>query len=852
MRKKTSATEMKPAGTRDEADTAPGEGEKSLETRHRNLVYEQQLYHIELDMQNKELIRAQAVIEESRAKYCELFDSAPVGYVTIDEKGIIREANLTIAKKLNLERDFLLGKPFLVHLMAEDRDTYYSHLKRMFREKEPQVCEVRLVTGEGREFAALLESACTGEGVCRTAISDISTYRNAANILDAVNIGIIVLDMTGRVISLSQALEKITGYGREKIQRNKISTLARKFVKKSDRRRVEGQLSQALKERIIDIPPFCLIAKGGREVPVSAGISYVRDAHGKASQVIVALQDITTLVKRDRDLQHSHDFQKDLNSLLRLSLLDISLQVTLERALSIVLSLPWAGAMRKGSIALIEGDPERLVIKAHRELSREHLELCGNIPIGTCLCGKAAQTKKVQFASHVGTSHEIRSKNMEPHGHYCIPIRSFDKVFGVLNIQLDDGHQRDQREVDFLLTAANTLASLIQRKSNERPPAEKTTEAAIANSLMEIYPGALVSLTPEGKITDANGKIESYTGVPRESLIETDFCAYFTQPDKAKNGCEETLKKGAVRNYELEIMHREGRTIPVVMNASVCRNEAGKVIGALAGASDISGKKLSERKLRENNELLVQSEKLAAIGEMALVTSHELSQSLAHIAFIVEVLEAIVKRGRSPAKELLTELTAAKENISRATDIVKGLSELSQADTGEPGPLDIGISIDNSIRILGRQLRESAIELRIDRPSHAVMAVASPNGLSQVIVNLLSHARCSLEECSDSMKRTIDLKVIQAERTVTLLLHDNGMGMPEKHLSRLFDPFSPVRDSRKGTGLGLSLSKKIIERFGGTLKAESREGLGTTMTITLHRAQAPLQPGRYPGRLKAL
>lgn len=141
-------------------------------------LHELQVHQIELEMQNEELRRAQAEVEAARARYFDLYDMAPVGYLTLSEQGLILEGNLTAATLLGVSRSMLKNLPISRLILKEDQDIYYLHRKRLLELGEPQECELRLVNGNGECLWALLRGTVArsedGALVCRTAVSDIS------------------------------------------------------------------------------------------------------------------------------------------------------------------------------------------------------------------------------------------------------------------------------------------------------------------------------------------------------------------------------------------------------------------------------------------------------------------------------------------------------------------------------------------------------------------------------------------------------------------------------------------------------------------------------------------------------
>jgi diguanylate cyclase (GGDEF)-like protein/PAS domain S-box-containing protein len=146
------------------------------------LIHKLQVHQIELEMQNEELRKAQTEIEESRSRYSDLYDFAPVGYFTFDKNGLILEANLTAAKDLGVARNVLVNKPFLVYVAVADREIFNSHLQKVFKSDNRQTCEIRLKQKEGSVFYAQLESIIAGESsgnnICRTSAIDITKLKS--------------------------------------------------------------------------------------------------------------------------------------------------------------------------------------------------------------------------------------------------------------------------------------------------------------------------------------------------------------------------------------------------------------------------------------------------------------------------------------------------------------------------------------------------------------------------------------------------------------------------------------------------------------------------------------------------
>ncbi|MGA3118713.1 MAG: PAS domain-containing sensor histidine kinase [Syntrophobacteraceae bacterium] len=147
------------------------------------LIHELRVHQIELEMQNEELRNVQTQLEESRARYADLYDFAPLSYFTFDEQGRIIEVNLTGAKQLGIERGNLINIPFVTIVVKSDWKGFFSHLKKIFDTREDDTCEVGLKVKDGGEFYARLDSifleSANGTVSCRTSVTDISERKRA-------------------------------------------------------------------------------------------------------------------------------------------------------------------------------------------------------------------------------------------------------------------------------------------------------------------------------------------------------------------------------------------------------------------------------------------------------------------------------------------------------------------------------------------------------------------------------------------------------------------------------------------------------------------------------------------------
>jgi PAS domain S-box-containing protein len=178
----------------------------------------------------------------------------------------------------------------------------------------------------------------------------------------------------------------------------------------------------------------------------------------------------------------------------------------------------------------------------------------------------------------------------------------------------------------FIITASTVghLSVTAKRRAAEAEAERKAARLASAynRSLIEASLDPLVTIGPDGKITDVNAATETVTGHTRVELIGTDFSDYFTDPEQARAGYQQAFREGFVRDYALELRHRDGHITSVLYNASVYRDDSGKVLGVFAAARDITERKRAEEALRESESNLKRAQEVAHIGSWHLDIPH--------------------------------------------------------------------------------------------------------------------------------------------------------------------------------------------------------------------------------------
>lgn len=154
------------------------EGLEKLSSKEVSLIlHDLKVHQIELEMQNEQLKKTQIELDDAKARYFDLYDLAPEGYIVVSEKGLIMESNLTAAKMLGYDRNKLIKQNLSQYILSEDQDIYYLHRKHLFESLEPQKCQLRMLKNDGTLFWGHMKATISifeGQTTCRLILSDIT------------------------------------------------------------------------------------------------------------------------------------------------------------------------------------------------------------------------------------------------------------------------------------------------------------------------------------------------------------------------------------------------------------------------------------------------------------------------------------------------------------------------------------------------------------------------------------------------------------------------------------------------------------------------------------------------------
>lgn len=276
----------------------------------------------------------------------------------------------------------------------------------------------------------------------------------------------------------------------------------------------------------------------------------------------------------------------------------------------------------------------------------------------------------------------------------------------------------------------------------------------------------------------------------------------------------------------------------------------------------------ANKNIKETQTKLMQSEKMASVGLLAAGVAHEINNPMSFIISNIDILEEYTEQFQTlinlykrlqyeegEQSELLAEIHAfenkidlgfieedlpslikdTKEGTGRVKEIVKGLKDFSHADQENTFSMsDLNTCIHSTLKVVNNELKyHCEIKTQLDDLPQTYCA---PGQIKQVLLNLLINAGHAIKE-----KGLIEVTSKQQGNDIKISIKDNGCGIPDKDIEKLFDPFYTTKPLGKGTGLGLAISYGIIQDHQGAINIESSVGVGSTFTIILPITSAPIK-----------
>jgi len=390
----------------------------------------------------------------------------------------------------------------------------------------------------------------------------------------------------------------------------------------------------------------------------------------------------------------------------------------------------------------------------------------------------------------------------------------------------------NERLIELLEKQKRELVVRVLRKHEEVRREKGFTDRLIAN-LSDLF----FVVDEKFAIVKANEGFCLSLGVPPNKVTELHLSRVMTA--EGLEAMQELLKKGEFKDFETDIRTRAGDLIRVSLNSFSLTTDSGRTLHMMI-ASDKSDAYKMMLRIREAQEQLIHSGRLASLGEMAAGIGHELTQPLNAILLFARNCTTLLENPESN-KELLREnLSIIIDRVNKASSIIKSLKIFARKVEEEIYPVDVNIILTNILRFLESQLKLSDIEVLLYLDRDPPLVLGHEVRLEQVFLNIIQNAVQAMGdmefpklEIRTFVAKGIETESLSEKKYVVTAIRDNGAGMTPEVQARIFDPFFTTRDVGLGMGLGLSIVDRIVLSLSGFIKVESALGQGSCFSVYL-------------------
>ena len=382
-------------------------------------------------------------------------------------------------------------------------------------------------------------------------------------------------------------------------------------------------------------------------------------------------------------------------------------------------------------------------------------------------------------------------------------------------------------EAERVVRYHGTLVDVTEKRALER---QLRRQEEFRRHLLESFPNLILVLDLKGQYTFVSARIAELLGYGPEHLLGKSVeDAENTSPELAALYRTVATGESSLTSREYGSRHHDGSWRTMLGVASPLLDAEGKPAGVIISVRDVT----MEKKLEQQ---IIQSERLAAMGQMIGGFAHELNNPLTVILGNAELLQEseVSESARKP-------IAALRQEARRAAEIVQNLQYFARPPAPGRSQVNLNELVQRTVQMQAYPLRKSNITVDF-LPEPAIPAiVADPNQLMQVFLNLLLNAEQAIRESRE--KGTIRVRIGRQTDSVWVVFQDDGPGIPPENLAHIFDPFFTTKRPGRGTGLGLSICKTVLREHGGNIEATSAPGGGAVFTITL-----PLGPELPAGK----
>lgn len=348
----------------------------------------------------------------------------------------------------------------------------------------------------------------------------------------------------------------------------------------------------------------------------------------------------------------------------------------------------------------------------------------------------------------------------------------------------------------------------------------------IMDVLLDYFPDIVHSVDKSGQIVFTNRRAVELLGYSRDELLGMNVREIYAPEilEDMERGFLTLQEEGDLKVLESRLVTANGERIDVEIRSFALYNDDGTFLRTVSVLRDIRNRKNLESQL-------VHSSRLAAVGELSSCIAHDISNPLAVVKLYCQMMQQMVEDGLSAdnLQDLYDQINATAEAADKIGKLVNHLRNFARSGDQEMVRVDLAEVLDGALFMISAKLKGISVNNSV---AHGSYVTGRPNELEQVFMNLFSNACDAMRTVMDrEPKLTISCQILEGRCSV--IVKDNGCGMSEEVLDKMFQSFFTTKPVDQGTGLGMSITKSILEKHEAELRVESTVGQGTTFIITM-------------------
>ncbi|NMC86397.1 MAG: GHKL domain-containing protein [Anaerolineaceae bacterium] len=418
----------------------------------------------------------------------------------------------------------------------------------------------------------------------------------------------------------------------------------------------------------------------------------------------------------------------------------------------------------------------------------------------------------------------------------ALPLMYQTRLFGILAVGNSSGFPFDRSNQDVILHLAGVLSAHIHsvelilnlEESNDSLLLSQEQLLNSRNTLRTLFdniPESFYIVDEFFTLIAINQSRADRAGQPPQKLVGQKCYEQLFQLNAPCPGClvQKTLQNNRADVRRMHYLQRDNSNLEWEIHTYPVPPVEGKLRQVILLEQNITEKRKLEAEL-------IQSEKLAAVGQLAAGIAHDINNPLTSIIANSQMLIADIPEDMA---DLLHSARLIELAGTKATQVVKNLLSTARKEEFTFEPIDLNENIQSSLMLLSHEFISRNINICFDRGYEMPMIMASDNHLQSVWTNLIMN---SIEAISgETGKVTISSQFDGSNFIVKV--EDDGNGIPNECIGQIFEPFFTTKRSEEGTGLGLTSVRRIVQAHNGQIMVESEEGKGTTFMVVLPKEQ---------------